>query len=250
MDLTHAESMLAEHAYLTARGVRALALVGHCAANPETMLRTLTRLQVCAEPGAIPFVCDRGDGIADYGYGAAPWAIDLYRWATSETDDPVPALHRHRIVGLLLGYSRQAITDFESQSSGRLFAPPATTSSSAGREPTSPHSPILLAERAAASPGAGGTPSEEPDGELRERQATAFTVPHEQASALYAPTPPVPADVPLWICPACGTGCGAAIHYCDGPDTPHEPVFLAKLYAHALAALATLAARPQGEARS
>lgn len=59
--------------------------------------------------GAIPFVIDRGDDVADCGFAAKKWAIDLYRYAIREAPDR----QRHRIIGLLLGYSAQAIHDFD-----------------------------------------------------------------------------------------------------------------------------------------
>jgi hypothetical protein len=59
-------------------------------------------------------MCDRGDGTVEYGYAAAQWAIDLYCWVVNEkADDVVPSHQRHRIIGLLLGYSAAAISDFE-----------------------------------------------------------------------------------------------------------------------------------------
>lgn len=97
---------LVEHAYLVARGVRPLALAGHCKAAPGLMTAVFERLTSAAAPGAQPFIIEREDGIADWGYAREDWAIDLYRWAQS---DAVPEVHRHRIIGLLLGYSAAAI---------------------------------------------------------------------------------------------------------------------------------------------
>jgi hypothetical protein len=109
-----------QHAYLVARGVRALALVGHCDAKPMTMLRAATRLEVAAGPGIVPFVIERSDGVADLGYAATQWAIDLYQWTFSD-EAGVPERHRHHIVGLLLGYSPDAIRQFEERCTGRRF---------------------------------------------------------------------------------------------------------------------------------
>lgn len=103
------DDLIREQAYQIARGTRPLALVGSCALSADIE----QRLRALAVPGAVPFVCERGHGVADFGYGVAPWAVDLYRWATQEPDNVVPPEQRHRIIGLLLGYSVQAVTEFE-----------------------------------------------------------------------------------------------------------------------------------------
>jgi hypothetical protein len=107
-----------EHAYLVARGVRPLAIAGNCLGDDRTMFETAASLEALGCHGAIPFVFPREDGHADYGYAASAWCIDLLRWAESNA---VPEKHRHRIVGLLLGYSVDAIRMFEEQNCGRLF---------------------------------------------------------------------------------------------------------------------------------
>src|SRR6202035_5527134 len=101
--------VLAEHARLVARGVRAFALAGNCPADRLPMLRAMTELGAANFPGSIPFVVDRGDGNADCGFSANKWAIDLYRYAVREA----PEQQRHRIIGLLLGYSAQAIQEHD-----------------------------------------------------------------------------------------------------------------------------------------
>jgi hypothetical protein len=118
------ESCLKEQACLVARGVRAMALLGHCPAQPCTMLHIATKIEDCAEPGSIPFVVDRGDGIADYGYAAARWVLDLYEWVVRGAGHTVPSVQRHRILGLLLGYSVEAIRQHEEHISGRHFHAP------------------------------------------------------------------------------------------------------------------------------
>ena len=125
------DGLVEEHAYLVARGVRPLALVGNCVARARAMRRARLSLERSACDGVHVFVLDRGDGFADYGYAAAPWVVHLYGWAVSarEADDSVLARQRHRIVGLLLGYSVSAISDFET-------AATATTSSSPAPTPT------------------------------------------------------------------------------------------------------------------
>jgi hypothetical protein len=103
------QEVLTEHARLIARGVRAFALAGDCPADKLPMLRAMTELGAANFPGSIPFVIDRGNGNADCGYSANKWAIDLYRYAVREA----PEQQRHRIIGLLLGYSAQAIQEHD-----------------------------------------------------------------------------------------------------------------------------------------
>ena len=113
------DDLLSEQAYMVARGVRPLALVGHCPADPMTLLRVATRIERVVCPGAVPFVIDHGDETASFGYAGSAWALDLYEWA----NDPalVPQEQRHRINGLLLGYSVPAISRHEDETSGRRF---------------------------------------------------------------------------------------------------------------------------------
>lgn len=125
--------LIREHAYLIANGVRPLALVGTCEAEPTTMLRVTTQLENAAGPSAIPFVLDRGDGLADFGYAASGWALDLFRWVT-RADSAVPPCQKHRIRGLLLGYGTEAIRSFEERICGRLY----------DSEPSSPAGPGLM----------------------------------------------------------------------------------------------------------
>jgi hypothetical protein len=130
--MNFSDDLVKDHSYLVARGVRALALVGQCESDAWTMLQQATRLEMLAEPGAIPFVVDRGNGWADFGFAAAGWVLDLFSWVTKEPEDTMPDKQRHRILGLLLGYSTEAIRLFEEGRSGRLF-----TAVSPGSEPSS-----------------------------------------------------------------------------------------------------------------
>jgi hypothetical protein len=75
---------LREHAYLVARGVRALAIAGWCDPDELSLLRAATIVEAHAEPSALPFALDHRDGSATYGYAASRWALDLYEW--SQTD--------------------------------------------------------------------------------------------------------------------------------------------------------------------
>lgn len=100
---------LEESAYLISRGVRPLALVGHCPAEPVTMLRVRTVLATAAMRfDAIPFIlveADRPES-ASFGYAAHRWVIDLLEWVYSRG---VPKARKHQVLGLLLGYSPSAI---------------------------------------------------------------------------------------------------------------------------------------------
>ena len=123
-ELLPSSDLLAEQAYLVARGVRPLSLVGHCAADPMLMLRVATEVERQTCPGAVPFVLDHGDQTASFGYAGSAWALDLYEWAVTEA--LVPEDQRHRITGLLLGYSVPAIARHDDECSGRRFAYAAT----------------------------------------------------------------------------------------------------------------------------
>jgi hypothetical protein len=101
--LIQADDLLREQAFLVARGVRPLALVGtvepcQVASAPNTLLRRADG------EGVIPFAIP--SGLA--GYASHAWVVDLIQWA-----DTAPRIHRDRILGLLLGYSPDAIRQFE-----------------------------------------------------------------------------------------------------------------------------------------
>jgi hypothetical protein len=118
--------VLAEHAYLVARGVRCLAIVGRVEAGDSLdLLRLATQVEGAGQSGAVPFVIDNGDGTADCGYATAAWALDLYRWAKCGAAG-VPPHQADRIIGLLCAYSAEAIRRFEEEGSGRLFGPTAS----------------------------------------------------------------------------------------------------------------------------
>jgi len=112
--------VLAEHAYLVARGVRPVAIAGHFPTSQTSMLRITTLIESAA-PGedGVPFVIDHGDGSGSFGFAANRWALDFYEWAV--TDGSIPEQQRHRIVGMLLGYSPAAISRYEETGSGRRF---------------------------------------------------------------------------------------------------------------------------------
>ena len=103
--------VLDSECYLISRGVRPLALIGHCPADPVTMCRVKTLLhRAVTASHVITFVIGEGDKghgpSAAFGYAAHRWVIDMLRWALSER---VPPVRRHEILGLLCGYSPAAI---------------------------------------------------------------------------------------------------------------------------------------------
>ena len=106
-----------EHAYLVGRGVRLIADLGTCRSEPDVVLQAATHVEDCADSDVIPFVFDRGDGRAVLGYAAHAWALDLYRWVI--TDSTLPPTQVARIIGLLHGYTPQAIRRHEERRGGR-----------------------------------------------------------------------------------------------------------------------------------
>jgi hypothetical protein len=115
MWLEASNDLVQEHAYLVARHVRPLAIVGQCATERFVIHRVQAQLAECGCSGAIGFVEDRGDGIAEYGYAAHSWVLELYRWLGRADENAMPTEHRHRILGLLLGYGVEAVQRFEEQ---------------------------------------------------------------------------------------------------------------------------------------
>jgi len=85
-----------------------MALVGTCPSDTDSKLKMLAKLERCREWPSIPFVIDKGEGSADYGYASHQWVIDLYR-IFAGANSPASERERGCIVGLLLGYSPDAI---------------------------------------------------------------------------------------------------------------------------------------------
>jgi len=101
--------LLDAEAYLVSRGVRPVALIGHCPADPIIMLRIKGGLHKARQAQlVIPFIFAEGGepGSAAFGYASHRWCIDLLEWAMSAA---VPSARKHEILGLLLGYSPSAI---------------------------------------------------------------------------------------------------------------------------------------------
>ena len=118
-DLVH------EQAYLVSRGVRPLSLIGHIAVESEfDVERAKTELMAVRPYGAaerepIPVVMIRQDRTcADIGFAARAWVVDLLKWL----DENAPTEQQNRIVGLLLGYSADAIASLEELEAGFQFS--------------------------------------------------------------------------------------------------------------------------------
>lgn len=121
------QDVLAEHAYLVARGVRPLAIGGHFPTGSASTLRIATLIESAApNEQVLPFVIDHGDGSGSFGYAVNRWTLDFYEWAV--TDRSIPEQQKHRLVGMLLGYSPAAISRYEESGCGRRFAQVACTS--------------------------------------------------------------------------------------------------------------------------
>ena len=109
--------VLSEHAYLVAREVRPVAIAGHFPTASANTLRIATLMETATREDAIPFVIDHGDGSGSFGFASNRWALDFYEWAV--TDRSIPEQQRHRVIGMLLGYSPVAISRYEERSDGR-----------------------------------------------------------------------------------------------------------------------------------
>jgi len=114
------DDYISEHAYLVARGVRPMAIVGHIKADDLLMLQVASKLEIATcDINVIPFAIPRNDGFADCGFAAATWVLELYAYIIQS--DELPEEHMHRIRGLLLGYSAEAIRQHDERTSGRQF---------------------------------------------------------------------------------------------------------------------------------
>lgn len=111
---------ISESAYLIERGVRPMSIVGQVKGEGLELLQISSHLEILSiNMNVIPFVIPRKDGFVDCGFAAAQWVVDLYEWLVQS--DNVPIIHEHRIRGLLLGYSSEAIRDHDERCCGRRF---------------------------------------------------------------------------------------------------------------------------------
>ena len=99
------DDTIREQAWLIARGVRPLALVGDIELGETNMQDCFAKLSGIAGTSAIPFVFPVPTmHHAVVGYAAAEWVIDLLKWSYNQ-----PVRRYHQIIGLLLGYSANEI---------------------------------------------------------------------------------------------------------------------------------------------
>ncbi|MBI2943800.1 MAG: hypothetical protein HYY25_06340 [Candidatus Wallbacteria bacterium] len=70
------------------------------------------RIEQNAMPGCRPFQLNRPDGRVEFGYAAAQWVIELYRWLVTESQ--IPERQRNRMVAVLLGFGAETIGSMES----------------------------------------------------------------------------------------------------------------------------------------
>ena len=106
------DGTIQDAAYQISRGIRLMALLGHVPPNPTTMSRAYYRLvYLGGSQGAgallpIPFVIEREDKTcADAGFAARQWVVETFVWIKKNAPPP----HLNRLLGLLLGYSPDAI---------------------------------------------------------------------------------------------------------------------------------------------
>lgn len=118
--------VVSEQAYLVARGVRLLAVAGVVKDVVENVVDMRQMLYEAAVESAgsqervpIPFlVKDPDTNLINLGYASHEWVIDVYEWLLGGT---VPPQMVSRVMGLLLGYSGDAVAQYECMQAGQRF---------------------------------------------------------------------------------------------------------------------------------
>lgn len=113
-----------EQAYLVARGVRLLAIVGAVEDDSELVTAARQMLYEAAVESAgsqarvpIPFLMKCSDtNLVDIGFASHEWVVDVYEWILSGC---VPDQMVSRVMGMLLGYSGDAIMQYERMQAGQ-----------------------------------------------------------------------------------------------------------------------------------
>ncbi len=101
------------NAFLVAKTGRLIALVEKCDAGATDQVMDLALVvERNALPGSVPFQATRPDGTVEFGYAAARWVVDLYRWLVGCA--VIPARQQHRMMALLLGFGHETIAELES----------------------------------------------------------------------------------------------------------------------------------------
>ncbi len=119
--------LIKEQAYLVSRGVRPLAIVAEShGENPVAVLKAYNELCYTLQSGGItvggqtsiiPVCYQNGEGSVKLGFAARSWIPDTLKWILEN----VPQPHLDRMLGLLLGYSPDAIAADGDFDSGNLF---------------------------------------------------------------------------------------------------------------------------------
>lgn len=115
--------VIREHAYLVSRGVRLLAVCGTIDDSERNKAAMRDKLKDAAVESAgsqdivpIPFLVDHPDSPrVTVGFASHTWVIDAYEWIQRGS---VPSEMVCRIIGLLHGYSGEAISQFERNQTG------------------------------------------------------------------------------------------------------------------------------------
>jgi hypothetical protein len=108
-DIDYLQAQAENAAYLVSRGVRAVSLLD-ASADEKMLPDVLAFLERYSQNSAIPFALKSGRRVL-VGYASTPWAVELLRWAA----ESAPSSRWHEIVGLLLGYSADAIQRFRTE---------------------------------------------------------------------------------------------------------------------------------------
>ena len=116
--------VLNEQAYLVARGVRLLAVAGVVEDTIENLVDVRQMLYEASVESAgsqervpIPFLIKTpGTNLINFGYASHEWVIDVYEWLL---DDTVPDQMVSRVMGMLLGYSGEAVAQYECMQAGQ-----------------------------------------------------------------------------------------------------------------------------------
>lgn len=117
------DELIVDHAYLVARGVRLLAVIG-TVRNTEMATDVMNQrlAKIAAESAGtqelypIPLLMgEEGCEWATVGFASHEWVINAYEWLQG---DDVPGDIANRLIGLLHGYSGEAISKFGRNTSG------------------------------------------------------------------------------------------------------------------------------------
>lgn len=126
--LIPSDDLIREHYNLISLGVRPMTLIGEIEAHPVKIQNLYNKLSCLAweegvgggAPGVRPiaFVIQEKEGVwARYGYASSGWIPETFKWILDNDDSE----HRHRLIGLLLGYSIESITMHDELNRGALY---------------------------------------------------------------------------------------------------------------------------------